>query len=74
VPDILTTPPDGYVPLAQWARERGYRQDTAARAAKRGDVPGAVLVHVPGTPMPTYWVPPDCQWAPAPRGKPPAKK
>ncbi len=62
--------PNGYIPLAAWARERGIRPDTAARAAKRGQIVGATLVHIPGTPRPVWYVNPDNPWSPQPKGRP----
>lgn len=63
-------PPDGYRPLAEHARSIGCKPDTARRAAQQGNIPGAVRVHVPGTPQPVWYVPANCPWRPRKVGRP----
>lgn len=67
---ILTAPPPGYVALAQYARGIETDPDVATRAARRGDIPGAVQAQVPLQPRPIWFVPPDCAWRPQPVGRP----
>lgn len=72
--DVLTTPPENYRPLADYARSVRSEPDTARRAARRGKIPGAVRVHLPGTPEPVWWVPADCTWTALKRGRPNGKR
>lgn len=67
----ITVPPADHNPIAEWAAEHGYRRHTCARAARRGDVPGAVQVFVSGAPQPTWFVPVDLIRKPAERRRPP---
>lgn len=65
---MLTAPPPGFRPLAEYCRENRIRRDVAAKAANAGRVEQAVKVHPPGAPHPVWFIPVSCHWKPYPKG------
>lgn len=62
--------PKGFRTLIEHCRIMGIkRRETAARAARMGNIPGAQLIRLPGSVHPIWVVPTDCDWKPNPNGR-----